>query len=456
MPIMLADQKPSERAPLSGVRAHLALLATAVAIAGCATTAEESVASPPPSSSAPSWSSSRFLDATIGDAGDDCADGRDYRCEEILYGTNRNLSLERIAFGNAIEYDQIALGSIVITIPIRRAPGDPPKTNARSIMPGDATPADRSQFFSVYGITVLSAEAFAARERQLLGCAELEAACDGQVLVFVNGYNTGFYSAAFRAAQLKVDFEFPGPVYFFSWPSDGVLERYPEDAEDAAWSVEALADFLALIQRDVGRDVRLNVIAHSMGAQVLAPTIDLLVERASSGDWITLGTVIFASSDINWRHFERNLVGANHIAERIVVLSSREDRALEARDREGLWSMLSGRGDAEIEIDPHSRLGLLTTEFGPVVADGFTSIDTTSAGMSYLGFLPTLQLRHDDYASSPEILTDLRSLLSGEGDFPATDSAARFQPCPNSARSEGYWTYDRGFFAAACRVAEPN
>lgn len=69
-----------------------------------------------------------------------------------------------------------------------------------------------------------------------------------QVLVFVHGYNNSFEDAIKKAAQVKVDMPWKGPIVAFSWPSYGDAINYLGDEAMYQSSLQAFLQTLNVLQ----------------------------------------------------------------------------------------------------------------------------------------------------------------------------------------------------------------
>ena len=148
-----------------------------------------------------------------------------------------------------------------------------------------------------------------------------------EALVYVHGFREQFAGAARRTAQLAYDLNFSGVPFFFSWPTAGSLSPigYAADEEMVALAAPALRMFLTQILRDAGVD-RIHVLAHSMGARVVAEALrDLQPGQATS-----LGNVILAAPDIRVETFSEQAAPIIYRrAARLTLYASSRDRALQ-------------------------------------------------------------------------------------------------------------------------------
>ncbi len=88
--------------------------------------------------------------------------------------------------------------------------------------------------------------------------------CDS-VLLFVHGYNMTFKTALMRSGQLATDTQWTCANALFSWSSEGKYDRYAADIERSGFAVPVLIDVLRALS---AAGLRVEVIAHSMGARV--------------------------------------------------------------------------------------------------------------------------------------------------------------------------------------------
>jgi len=149
---------------------------------------------------------------------------------------------------------------------------------------------------------------------------------DGKpVLIFVHGYNETFRQSILLTAQIAYDLGFDGSVIAYSWPSDGNPLVYATDQADAGWSV---AQFRCLV-RDLevkSGATKIHVIAHSMGATVVAPALARpLCGRAKS----KLGQLVFAAPDIDADVLRDLIPDFAGLVDRITIYTSTEDRSLQ-------------------------------------------------------------------------------------------------------------------------------
>lgn len=364
----------------------------------------------------------------------DAASGSGYTCITLLYGTNREAQTD---FGERLD-DQEAftvrpdptcepgrvavgarychLGLLTVTVPDSRQRGD--RINA---VPRDAirvTDRQRRRLFSVWNYEALDENDFSALASDMLADAvgQLDGEFDNQVIVFIHGFNVRFRDAAFRAAQIKYDLDFPGPVFFYSWPANGSVMHYLSDMDDADLSVDGLVDFLQLVRNSVpGADI--NVIAHSMGTRVFAQALNRLVLEDPD---FALNHVFFASGDLDRNLFVEWVSPAADNMESVTLYTSGSDVAVASSQ---LLRNLFPSRDRE-DRDIKSRIGFFSRNthppvFGFAVGSSQTlphTIDMTRERFSFFGFATRYLLRrarlgHSDYMERTPIIDDMSCIL---------------------------------------------
>lgn len=116
-----------------------------------------------------------------------------------------------------------------------------------------------------------------------------------ELTLFIHGYNVSFESAAIRAAQIGRDLAVQGPMVFYSWPSKGKLEDYTVDMRTVDRSFRRLMEFMNLLM-SIPSLTALNVVAHSMGNQLLSRAAELM---AAGNALANIGHVVLAAPDVD-------------------------------------------------------------------------------------------------------------------------------------------------------------
>jgi esterase/lipase superfamily enzyme len=198
------------------------------------------------------------------------------------------------------------------------------------------------------------------------------------VLVYVHGFNQTFESATLDAARLSGGIRFRGETMVFSWPSKANLFDYGYDRESAMWSRDALDQVLTGLMANPNTG-RIHVVAHSVGTMLAMETLRQIYARdPATGDRI--GSVVFASPDIDLDVFTSSVERIGPLAGKITVVTATNDRAL------AVSGFLAGG---------ITRVGAV--EKAKLVALGLHVIDASAQGWGIINhdlFLSNAKVRH--------------------------------------------------------------
>ncbi|MBP7709787.1 MAG: alpha/beta hydrolase [Rickettsiales bacterium] len=207
-------------------------------------------------------------------------------------------------------------------------------------------------------------------------------------LVFVHGFNVRFEEAILRAAQIAYDLKYQGPIVLFTWPAgagDGFFEQnllnktYENNSATAKSSVQIFKNFLSELQKN---DIKINLMVHSMGHQVVLPA---LKELAESGVRKTaINQLILNAPDFGVNDFGAVAKNIKKISDQTTLYCSYNDKA-----------MLASK-----TFNKNERLGACAN-FEGVDVINVSAIDD-----------PALGLGHGYYSSRP-ILSDISQTLFG-------------------------------------------
>jgi esterase/lipase superfamily enzyme len=147
------------------------------------------------------------------------------------------------------------------------------------------------------------------------------------VLLYVHGYNTTFETAVLDAARLSDGIKFVGDTMVFSWPSRASLLDYGYDRESALWSRDALQQvFDSLVGNQVVGHV--HIVAHSIGTMLTMEALRQLYAQQGETTVNRIGSIVFASPDIDMDGFASSVKRIGPLAGKITVVTSTADRAL--------------------------------------------------------------------------------------------------------------------------------
>src|SRR5439155_10070309 len=129
------------------------------------------------------------------------------------------------------------------------------------------------------------------------------------------------------AVRLSDGIRFRGETMVFAWPSKSGLFDYVYDRESAMWSRDALQGVLDAVM--VGRtNGRVHIVAHSMGTMLTLEAMRQLNARYGEAASERIGSVVFASPDIDIDVFSSSIERMGPLARKITVVTATNDRAL--------------------------------------------------------------------------------------------------------------------------------
>ena len=250
----------------------------------------------------------------------------------IPFATNRGGALQSRAPANSFDgspADSLVRGFLTVNLPAHdfRAAGTAERTPFMHSVRGNFASSDVTRRW-IRSIGATDSIGFASRLAEAFTHGE-----EDEVIVFVHGYRTGFEGSAIRAARLAAELQFSGATILFAWPSDAQLASYRSDQRDARDAGRYLAQFL-LELRASSHPRRITIVAHSMGAEVLAAAMSVLETGARNAgqsplERLALRDVVFVSPDVAASEFLQHVLPVLHErAQRVTVYASTADIAL--------------------------------------------------------------------------------------------------------------------------------
>jgi esterase/lipase superfamily enzyme len=296
----------------------------------------------------------------------------------IHYGTNRNVANAQARstsrYGkdvrNSLEY-----GTLLVNIPVEV------HVQGNIERPRWYQTEDPKKHFFVESLSSMSADAF----RQLMRSQLQRRRHD--VLIFVHGYHNTMEFAALRAAQIRHDIQFEGPMVLFAWPSQGTLGGYRRDERAARQSTSSFVQFLRQLlaaQAAAEQPGRIHLMAHSMGNRVLLEGLAEIGRSSRRPAAGAIGHVVLAAPDVDHSQFLLTFPKAAELAESVTMYFCRDDKALLASQT----------------VHQDSRIGQRLVALPPLI-----NVDAARANTSILG--------HDYFASRSPLLIDLQMHLIG-------------------------------------------
>lgn len=296
----------------------------------------------------------------------------------VYYATDRQYQASSHNYGwqpnRAAPY--LSYGSVLVSIPEKRAPGELPLPPWYDIVSSD----DAQQYVLIKGTTRLSRADFLATVK-----ARVQAAPERRAaFIYIHGYSNSFDDAARRTAQMAVDLDIGALPVFYSWPSKGTLAAYEYDQNAAEWTQAHLQAFLAdFAENSSATDI--YIIAHSMGNRPMTLALANLLEKRP--DLLPLfKQVVLAAPDINADVF-RDQIAPRFASLKLpaTLYASANDKAIRASYNFADWDRI---GDIR----------------GPVVGiPGMELVDASAVIMNFMG--------HDYFASNRVLLTDIATMI---------------------------------------------
>ena len=256
---------------------------------------------------------------------------------ETLVGTTRALAVPELMFSDR-RADGLNFGSITVSVPPNHVPGQLERSLSR--------PDPKQHFAAVRGAYINTEAAFiAAVNRQIAD----NPSYDGEVMIFIHGYNTSFAEGVFRGTQFHSDWKLPAVPVHFSWPSAANAAGYVYDKESVLYSRDSFARFLEVMGKTKAKSI--VVLAHSMGTHLTMETLRQLAISGRRDVLERLSMVALVSPDIDRAVFDTQFEAIAPPPFPIVAVVSRDERALAVSARLQRDSRLGTGTDKQALID---------------------------------------------------------------------------------------------------------
>lgn len=176
---------------------------------------------------------------------------------------------------------------------------------------------------------------------------------NGPAGIFVHGYNYSYQEALFRLAQMSADAASTEVPILFDWPSQGTATGYVADRDAAAFSRDDLASVLTDLS---GADIRVIVMAHSMGAWLAVESVRQLSLTGRKNVLFSIDQLVLAAPDIDIDLLRKQLSVTGKLRNPIVVLAAKDDLALAVSRR--LAGSAATAGSLDIDDPRTAELAL--------------------------------------------------------------------------------------------------
>jgi len=258
--------------------------------------------------------------------------------QTIVVATARAALPEFPWFGDARSYST-GFAEFAISVPPDRKPG-----KVRFPKDGKVDP-DRD-------FLVVSAERLNGRTG-FVGAMNRALAADpekqGEISLFVHGYNTNFAEGLVRHSQLRHDLKRRGAAVQFAWPSKAKSTAYLYDRESVIFSRASMEEALRAMAQSRAREIHL--FAHSMGTQLTMDTLSTMARLGNDAVFDKLTAVVLVSADMEIDVFRKLAPPVLARGVNIYLLVSDKDRALEISSR------LRGEADRLGSVRSTAELG---------------------------------------------------------------------------------------------------
>ncbi|MEZ4872108.1 MAG: alpha/beta hydrolase [Bdellovibrionales bacterium] len=312
-----------------------------------------------------------------------------YDLVKVHYATNRVREFTIPFFSDPTYYNgkddhQLNYGHAVVSIPQNHIPG---RVERPSYWRFEVR-SDPEKHVTIHNVKTMNENRFFSELQNSVnaGLSTREA------LIYIHGFNVTFNDSIMNAAVLGHDMRFKGSVISFSWPSDGELSQYVSDRTDSERTVPLLAEFLKKVKNS-GLYDSINIIAHSMGNDLLSRTIEQWHFRENqSRAEKSFKNVILTAPDVDLITFKDRYAPIFPVhSKKVSLYGSNKDLALIA---------------ASDHLNGAPRLGSMS----PVaVFDEIDTIDASSTGGSFFNF----SINHSYYLYA-DFIKDLSQLIFEE------------------------------------------
>lgn len=147
-----------------------------------------------------------------------------------------------------------------------------------------------------------------------------------EVVIYVHGYNNSFLDGVFRSAQLMHDFDLPGTVVHYSWPSAANPLGYTYDRDSVLFARDGFEQLL----RDVRASgpSRIVLIGHSLGTMLMMETLRQIEIGSPGWSRKNLNGVILMSPDLDVELFKTQASRFKSLPQPFAIFVSERDKAL--------------------------------------------------------------------------------------------------------------------------------
>ena len=204
---------------------------------------------------------------------------------------------------------------------------------------------DPEKTFAVVGRQTLAKAEFVVEAKK----GRREVAGGASVGIFLHGYNYTYQEALFRLAQMAADSGVGGSPILFDWPSQGSLTGYVADRDAVTFARDDLVGLLTDLSHE---DIKSTVLAHSMGSWLAMESVRQLSLMGRREVLADIDQLVLAAPDIDIDVLKKQLLVTDRLPRPIVILTSKDDKALALSRR--LSGSLETAGTLDVD-DPRTK-----------------------------------------------------------------------------------------------------
>lgn len=192
-----------------------------------------------------------------------------------------------------------------------------------------------------------SIEKYIVTKREDIKLRDIHSSRD--ILIYVHGYNYSFEESLFQFARIVTEGGLTEAPILFSWPSEGAITGYVADKEAAVYARDDLVDLLSGLKKQNPKS-HVTLFGHSMGAWIVVESLRQLKLSKRNDVLRWMSRVVLAAPDIDIDLFKRQIETIGPLAHPMIVLNSRDDRALAISRRVGGFRVRMGSVDTDNAI----------------------------------------------------------------------------------------------------------
>jgi esterase/lipase superfamily enzyme len=303
----------------------------------------------------------------------------DLNRHRIFVATSRAPSADPNELFSGVRGNELQYATVDVYIPQDRTPG--------SVNSPSRAPADPAKHFVIK--SPVRYEERSDFRSDLTSYLRSRPTNQRDLLLYVHGYNTNTSSAILQIAQFVEDSGYDGVPVLFTWASSGNTLKYVYDMNSALVARDDLVSMFETM--NIPAVAGYDVVAHSMGTFLVMEASRQIVMTTGLNPTGKVNNVVLAAPDIDIDLFKKQIELVPEDQRNIIVLVSKDDKALRASRRVAGGVSRVGLTDAA-EL---SKLGVIAIDLSDV-----ENTDTIS---------------HSKFKNSPQVVQQIgNSINSGE------------------------------------------